>query len=267
MGLLNSSQWRVEPVFDALIGVDKTGAQWLPTLLGLPTRAGRERLLLTPERLGPLEEAAWTSSMPGTSVFHPAEKALPAPTDLLRWLVENVDESKTQRGNSQSKTAAKRRLLGQRDSETRAEALELLRQGRLGKEWQVLEGPSFPDVYLRTKTVVVVIEGKLTERAPTTQTKWLDDRHQMLRHIDSAWDTRDRRSVYGFFIIDDEETEGWKNAASQTISPETLKKSLPHRSDSERAQIADAFLGITTWRKVRDATGLPHDIFRELPAR
>jgi hypothetical protein len=260
MGRFNSSEWRVRPVFDALIERDPTGLSWLSTLISLPKRDGRARVAMEPGVLGPLQEAAWDSAEESRR-----EKALPAPRKLLEWLVLHLEAPQTPKELDKSDTQKKRRLLAEKDEATRAEALRHLEMGVGGKNWYVLEGPSYPDVYLRTEHAVVVVEGKLTEREPTTHTTWLRVRHQMLRHIDAAWDDAEGRSVYGFFVVNDAESPGWVDAAKNTIESEALKKSLPHRSDAERVAIAEAFLGIATWGTVREATNLPESVLRALP--
>ena len=264
MGKFNSSEWRVRPVFDALIARDRTGLSWLPVLLSLPRREGRSPVGWSAETLGPLEEFAWSSPPTVANPSGLKEKALPAPQELLGWLILNVDPDKTKPSGTPSETKQKRELLGKRDEATQAIAQELVSKGGRGRAWQNLEGASYPDAYLRTNRAVVVIEGKFTERAPTTHSTWMDVRHQMLRHIDAAWDTRAKRSVFGFFIVEDTGAPGWTNAVKQTIAREALQESLPHRTPAVRASIAEAFLGITTWEQVRVATGLTSDLLRPL---
>ncbi|MEJ7761026.1 MAG: hypothetical protein WKF55_15705 [Gemmatimonadaceae bacterium] len=156
----------------------------------------------------------------------------------------------------------KRRLLARGDKATQKEAQQRLVGPSDPPHWEILEGPSCPDVFIQTSSCIVVIEGKFTEPKPTDYTTWLRGRHQMLRHIDAAWDYRGRRAVFGFFIIEDESQKHWKTAVTRTLDPVTIKASLPHRSEAVRSQIASAFLGLTTWTSVCNATGLPADLLR-----
>lgn len=266
MGRYNSSRYRVQPVFDALRAQDRTGRSWLAPLLGLPHRAGRAPLELSPDQVGELQEAAWC----------PTEQALPAPRGLLLDLVMHTQEPKPERQSKpgqapndawgEGDVGAKRRLLYARDATTQQEACELLFGTRaptpgLG-HWEILEGSTCPDVYLQTPKTIIVIEGKFTESAPTVDTKWMRVRSQMLRHIDAAWDQRDGRDVYGFFIVEDDTAGAWNTACADTLAPEMLSKSLPHRSDATQAEIANAFLGITTWDRVCAAFGLPKSLLK-----
>jgi hypothetical protein len=147
-----------------------------------------------------------------------------------------------------------------------AEALRLLSRPQLpSRAWYVLEGQSQPDVYLETPELLVVIEGKRTESGPTTDTTWMPVRHQMLRHLDGAWETRGNRKLVGFFIVegaggpdDMAVPQRWQIAAQETVAPSAIAGSLPHRSPEERHAIAAAFLGVTTWQRVCGAIGLSY---------
>ena len=66
--------------------------------------------------------------------------------------------------------------------------------------------------------------GDRPERGPTTKTKWMDGRHQVLRHWDCALAIAGNRRLLGLFIAEavDEAgdvSEGWKGSARDTLSP------------------------------------------------
>lgn len=230
----DSSKTRVEPVLDRI----STATDWLPRLLALPLDSGDKLpagLDLTVLR------KAWGDPEP----------SLPAPADLLRWLVQNLEVDPPEHDTRYS--AHMRRKLVQRDTDTIRHALAELERDTSRGNWWVLEGSTFPDALIETPDAVVVIEGKRTERGPTLRTTWMRTRHQMLRHMDAAWECRDERRVFGFFIVeaDDEGVPAhWRSAAIDTVAPETLLKSLPHRNPDERKEIAAGFLGVTTWDAV-----------------
>jgi hypothetical protein len=146
-----------------------------------------------------------------------------------------------------------------REPQAIQQSLELIGRGKVGKAAHVLEGPSCPDVFLSTDELVVVIEGKRTEPTPTTGTSWMRVRHQMLRHLDAASELRNGRALLGFLIHDENimKTEAWQNYPDQVRSPEVLRNSLPHRTDAERREIADAFIGTTSWQAVCRRFGIP----------
>ena len=135
------------------------------------------------------------------------------------------------------------------------EALSLLRHNPQGEGWHIFEGETQPDVYIETSNLVVAIEGKRTEREPTTNTTWMIGRHQMLRHIDCAWEARGKKQVVGFFIVQgeggkEEVPAKWQEFAKNTIGAEALACSLPHRGPEEQREIAACFTGVTTWERV-----------------
>lgn len=134
-----------------------------------------------------------------------------------------------------------------------------------GRNWYTLEGPSQPDAFIEADNLVVVIEGKRTESAPTTETEWMRVRHQMLRHIDAAWELRGQRPVIGLMIVEGENSGptlpgAYRDYRSSLEGSAALTESLPHRSSEEQAAILQAFAGVTTWRAVMDALHIPDDV-------
>jgi hypothetical protein len=189
------------------------------------------------------------------SYYAPNERGLKPPVSLLAWLVRNFDSSADMSGLSEQ-TRAERQRLAAKDPEAIDRALALLHEGKTDQGWHVLQGRTYPDVLLVTREALIVIEGKRTESGPTGRTTWMASRDQMLRHIDAAWEIKVNRDVYGFFIVEGEggRSNGvppkWVHAAVKTISGDTLRSSLPHRSPDEQAQIVECFLGATTWQAI-----------------
>jgi len=246
VGKRDSSETRVVPVFNALFTADPSGCSWLPQLLALPK--GRRADARTPPRVvGSVHAKHW----------FPNEMELPAPVSLLKWLVRNPPSGLGKRSKSWG-TRKKRLALAKRDAATCAQALDLLSHTPVPKRaWYVLEGYTQPDVYLETDEVVVVIEGKRTESAPTRETRWMPVRHQIIRHLDCAFERSGGRQLFGFFIVsggaaahDTQLPHEWRSACRETITEHTLMGSLPHRDHAERETIAQSFLGATTWQSV-----------------
>ena len=244
MGKKDSSKTRVAPIFDELQARDSEGVSWLQRLLSIPTQPGK---VATPASVkGSLEVARWADD----------EQALAPPQSLLRWLVENPSSLAPPKnfGTTSKSTHAKREALLAGDVATRDEALHLIEsKPQQTKGWHIFEGLTYPDVYLQTEDVIIVIEGKRTEAGPTTSTQWMPSRHQMLRHLDCAWERRGPRQVYGFFVVEgaqDVIPEVWKDACSATIATNNLEASLPHRAPDERQAIAQAFVRVTSWQEI-----------------
>jgi hypothetical protein len=244
MGKYDSSRTRVAPVFNWLQCWDPSGKAWLPALVALadPTRATLHVTRLT--------EALWW----------PCEARLPPANSLLQWLIENCEEPATDSAWGESdETRAYRRRLVDRHEATKADALAILSRGQVSKAPHVLEGPSQPDAYLATPEVIVVVEGKRTENGPTTWTLWMRLRHQMLRHLDGAWEQRNGRPVLGLIILEEEDiaAKPWANYVSELALANVLSGSLPHRSLEERSLIAQSFCGIISWKAVRERFNVP----------
>ncbi len=267
MGIHDSSRTRVAPVFGRLQCLDPSGRLWLQGLLEL----ANTRKLPRPE--------AGTSRL-RVAKWWPREARLAAPPGLLRWLLENAEEPREAAAwGRRPEVMANRRRVVDRDADTLAGALRSLQERRPStRAWYVLEGPSQPDIYLDSADAVIVVEGKRTETAPTTSTAWMRVRHQMLRHLDAAWEHREGRRIYGLYIVEAESgtssTEPpstWHGAVESTISDEVLRASLPHRTSDERSQIASALLGVTTWQAVCDEFQIPRqvlipEVFDDRPA-
>ncbi len=228
MGIHDSSRTRVAPVFGRLQCLDPSGRLWLQGLLEL---ANTRKLPRPQAGTSRLRVAKWW----------PREARLAAPPSLLRWLLENAEEPRSAAAwGRRPEVMANRRRVVDRDADTLAGALKSLQERRpSSRAWYVLEGPSQPDVFLDTDSAIVVIEGKRSEPDLATSTAWMPVRHQMLRHLDAAWEHRQGRRIYGLFIVEAEEgaatvepSSAWHQAVEATISEEVLKGSL--RTDRRR---------------------------------
>ena len=256
MGSYDSSRTRVAPVFGLLQCVDPSGRLWLQKLLEL---ANTRNLPRPQAGTTPLRVAKWW----------PREATLPAPPGLLRWLLENAEAPlSADAWGRRAEVKVNRRRIVDRDAATVAEALKNLQVRRTSSgAWYVLEGPSQPDVYLATTDCVVVIEGKRSERGPTTSTAWMAVRHQMLRYLDAAWEHRQGRRIYGLFIVEAEDGSGsvepsftWRASRRYHDFGGRTQGESPHRSPEERSQIASGLLGVTTWQALCDTFQVPREV-------
>jgi hypothetical protein len=171
-------------------------------------------------------------------------------------LIGNVKHS----GRALSKdpvAASDRRRILDRDLATQTRALAALDTPGRESAWRRFEGPTYPDAVIETPDALIVVEGKRTESGPTTKTTWMRGRHQMLRHIDGAFDAKGSKRVFGLFIVEADTAsdryavpEKWMSAARKTVSTNAIETSLPHRSEELREAIANAFVGVTTWTAV-----------------
>lgn len=248
MGRLDSTKTRVAPVFDRLLHCDPTGTAWLDRLIRLGSRVREVNLPSSAGELKPGHTRTWGEY----------EQPLSPPLELLEWLVQNVSAEAVEESKSRTSEATfqKRRSLARRDPDVVQDALTQLRAGKRGKAWFVLEGPSCPDAYLETDSLVVVVEGKRTEQSTTCNTTFMPKRSQLIRHMDAAWEIADGRRVLGLLLVEGESPnpmlvpERWSTASDEQIQPALLVPSLPHRTAEERDVIAGGVLGVATWQRI-----------------
>lgn len=253
MGKFDSTKTRVTPVFDRLLMTDRNGETWLKKLLRLPNMSK--------------SEFSQSNFYPGkieNCFYGNDEIKLEAPESLLIWLVQNLRLPEGGMPRASKETERKRFDLIKKNNERIKQAIRLIKKNpKVSKKWFILEGKSQPDVYIETEKLIVVIEGKRTERKSTTSTQWMDVRHQMLRHIDAAWELKGSRDLYGFFIVESNELEEnfnkWIEYSETTINDYVLEKSLPHRSEKQRKSISEAFLGVTSWSRVCNELNINYD--------
>lgn len=252
MGKYDSSLTRVEPIFDWLYEHDPDGHSWISRLLALPAH-GRSRYEHVSDRDLQIIEKGWGNT----------EKALPSPVSLLSWLIRNLADECNHALSRDPLKAQKRQDLLNGSSTPIREALELLRKNPMDTDWHIFEGETKPDVYIETPNVIVVIEGKRTESRATTNTTWMPGRHQIWRHIDCAWETRGRKDVYGFFIVEGigkKLSEHWISEINAAASDDAVRSSLPHRGPEEQEAIASCYLGGTTWQNLLDEFNIPESV-------
>ena len=111
--------------------------------------------------------------------------------------MQNISAEAVAKSGTSDETVQKRLALARSDPDVLQDALTRLRAGKRGKKWFVFEGPSSPDAYLETDSIVVVVEGKRTEPTTTSHTTFMPKRSQLIRHMDAAWEVADGRRVLG----------------------------------------------------------------------
>ena len=255
----DSSRTRVAPVFSALEQHHGSDGGWVRRLLDLAATGGEHPWAR--QDLQVLER-----HHEATSGDKRKEQLLAPPVSLLRWLVTGFTPPK-RGGYGDGDVGRFRRELAGKNPERIAEALAHLEGSEAppSRAWFVFEGYTSPDVFLVTPDALVVVEGKRTEAGPTTSTTWMAGRHQMIRHLDAAWEIRGRRSVYGFFIVEAEPGSSdvpgrWQAAAEAACGDDAILSSLPHRDQSDREGIRKAMVGATTWQRIVGEFGLPGDV-------
>jgi hypothetical protein len=205
------------------------------------------------------------------------ERGFEPPRSLLEWLIHNVKDNGRRPLSANAIAALDRQRILDRDPDAQSRALIALDHSRRDNPWCRFEGPTYPDAVIETPDALIVVEGKRTEGGPTTKTTWMMGRHQMLRHIDGAFEAKGSKRVFGLFIVETDPQfsryivpDKWIRAARETISADAIEKSLPHRSEEHQKAIAKAFVGVTTWtavcRRLRISEDLLPDVVSEIQA-
>ena len=128
------------------------------------------------------------------------------------------------------------------------------------RPWFMFEGFTSPDILIEGEDYVIVCEGKWTEPHITTTTTYLSSaeeyRNQMVRHIQGALQYTSKK-VYAFYIVDSE--CGYTNDLTRASFMAQLDRETIPLDDMEKAQVANAFCGYTTWQEIQ--AKLPQIVF------
>jgi hypothetical protein len=237
MGTRNSSLTRVKPLFDFIDSdIDK-----LNRFLGLFDNNQRfEQNSLIEIRYGD------------------NEKKIPPSKSLLIWMLRNLDYlNKVDNygvNSIESETYKKRELLFSRDNKTIDEAINIIKtKSKLPeRDWYIFEGNTFPDIFIETTDSIFVGEAKRTEKDITTKTKWLSQRDQLIRHIDSLLDQP--KKIYSFYILEkDEYFKGFYKERMELYSNKNyFNLNLKHRDDSIIERAFNSFIGFVFWSDIAD---------------
>lgn len=181
------------------------------------------------------------------------EIGIPPSKDFLIYLIKNLDlinkSALEQDTESTGATYEKRKKLLHGDIELQNEALDHLYQDSIPKkEWYIFEGYTYPDIYIETENYILVGEAKRTESSLTTSTKWLNNRDQLIRHIDSVLDSP--KEVLSFFIVDKEMLEKYDLGKYNDIT--FYYENLSYRDEKKILKAYNSYIGFTTWDILQD---------------
>lgn len=272
-GLYNSSITRVRPVFQQLLHKDPTGATWLTDLLDLAPRKAKSRsdAIAKPGIL--LEEVSKTRRysdyiLRGFGLEQPIdlgncfEKSLPPPEKFLKWLIQNLGRL-IEPGDKRLKylTDNRKDLFDTNRPEAQRAAiaaglnlLNTLKARGSARQWWAFEGFTEVDCYLETDTLVLLIEGKRTERL-SAATLWFPKRQQIVRNLEVAAEiARQKRKDFAVLLIAEDIIDF--NLADELVL------GLPHLDANALLELDEHYLGCITWQALCKQTGLD---FRALP--
>lgn len=132
------------------------------------------------------------------------------------------------------------------------------------KAWWVLEGDSYPDIFIETDKYIFVGEAKRTEAKITSSISYDKDRIQIVRHIEGAinynqvkYNDEARKEVISFYIVS---TEFEKNNLDSLVKTgkgdvDMWDNSLTHLNKNEISEIKNTYIGYQTWEEIEKQFG------------
>lgn len=186
------------------------------------------------------------------------EKKIPPSKSLLIWMLQNLTELNDVKNfgvkNVNSRTYQKRKDLFSGDKKLADEAIRIV-QSKFelpDNAWYIFEGKTHPDIFLETTDSIFIGEAKRIEKDITTTTKWLNQRDQLIRHIDSLLDQL--KPIYSFYILEQSEySKGpYKESMIDYSKKEYFLKNLRHRGDSLIERAMSSFIGFIFWEDIAE---------------
>lgn len=146
----------------------------------------------------------------------------------------------------------KREKMFIKDEDTLNEALEIINGGKRGKyqKWALLEAPSYPDLFVENDSYISLVEAKRTENATTKKVEYLENRSQMVRHIQNTINYNSNKKIIAFYII--EKDCKYKDACSKKAFKDEIEKETIIIDDQLKQKILDSFYGYIFWEDVGD---------------
>jgi hypothetical protein len=186
------------------------------------------------------------------------EKKIPPSKTLLIWMLQNLNDLNKLANygvdNIDSETYKNRKLLFSGNAKVLDEAINRIQTHNEHPQrgWFIFEGNSSPDIFIETNDSIFVGEAKRTEKDITTKTKWLSQRDQLIRHIDSLLDQR--KKIYSFYILEkDEYLKGYYKERMELYSKKDyFKLNLRHRDDEITERAYNSFIGFVFWEDIAD---------------
>lgn len=242
MGIRNSSLTRVKPLFD-FIDSDENKLNSFFSLFNL------KNFEIKPNSLFEIR-------------YGENEKKIPPSKFLLIWMLQNLDKlNKIDNygvDKIDSKNYLKRKNLFSGDIKTINEGIKLiLSKSKLPeRSWYIFEGNTYPDIFIETENSIFIGEAKRTEKDITTKTKWLGQRDQLIRHIDSVLDQS--KQIYSFYIL--EKNEYFKGYYKERMGlydkRDYFKLNLKHRDDLLIDKAYNSFIGFVFWDDIAELFGI-----------
>ncbi|MGD0073673.1 MAG: hypothetical protein ABSD31_04970 [Candidatus Binataceae bacterium] len=269
MGKENSSVTRVWPVLLELMCNDRKPSESLGLMLDLAFKAsGNVLAKRLQDHAGPVLQdlvvkPATARTEYGLKVRLPRcfEYSVPPTERFLLWLIEHTgDGCLPKPGLNVAQRNAGRRpdLFGDNQAnrdDARKEAIRnlgLAGTDRSRNQWWTFEGPTSVDCFLETSDLVLLIEGKRTDSV-AEGTDWCRMRNQIARNLEAAQSIAHGKR-YAVLLAAEEDID---------FSPAKIASGFPHMNESEKAFLADHYIGCITWKQICEAACLTLKLDRD----
>ncbi|KAF0238435.1 MAG: hypothetical protein FD181_1085 [Prolixibacteraceae bacterium] len=186
------------------------------------------------------------------------EITIPPSKSLSIWMLLNLNYLNKVKNygveNIDSETFRKRKLLFSGDGALKDEAIRLIqmKSDLSARDWFIFEGKTHPDIFIETTDSIFVGEAKRTEKDITNKTKWLSQRDQLIRHIDSLLDQS--KTICSFYILDrGEYSKGlFKERMKLYLEMDYFRDNLRHRNEQLIERAMKSFIGYIFWDDISD---------------
>lgn len=246
----DSSRARSQRFFTPLLERNPSGIDWLPLLLRA-TPGAEARLGELVDDAGSLDANLTFPALEGrrTAFGYPVA----APQGLSLWLIDNAHRLTWPAGAAlKPEVELLRRALVLDDppgsrarAQGRARDLVPVRSA-FAEEWWRFEETFAPDLVLKSDRLALTVVAAGDRLEPVSD--WYPQRSVLVRALEAAEHLADERS-WGALIISDAPLPEATEEAVRT----SLRDAAPHRTEAERAELADGYLGNLTWEQAAAA--------------
>lgn len=133
------------------------------------------------------------------------------------------------------------------------------------EKWVILEGITYPDIFIETDKYILVGEVKNTERTLTNSTTYNVKREQLVRHIEGAINyikrnQTDKREVISFYILSQSFINRNKEVLTEMTNQDSDRwnNSLSHLSSEEdKNRIKNTYMGYAIWEEIQQKLNKP----------
>lgn len=222
------------------------------------------------DRIGTIRRIRYKDEFCGIS-----EMGLDPPIERLAYLLKRAPEILTPEIIKKQKVSKETKshrleLIGDKAERKIEEAIKILNANYNNSwpsdnKWVILEGTTYPDIFIETDKYVFVSEVKNTERTLTNSTTYNARREQLVRHIEGAlnyikFSNNVNREVLSFYILSKDFVKRNKKKLEKIANQDRQfwDDSLQHLSSEEdKNRIKNTYMGYAIWEEIQQKLNKP----------